>query len=292
MWWCDQFNIPHFCFCTRWGLCFRIHVTKCTRCGLLQLFHYRCWMYSTIFTPLYLFLSSCRFVFYCFTEVDWLIANNTTFDWICVVTSTRGSLYALIDGSDRSNILISVFEIITSDFESMEPWILNGTEVLLNATSNNPNEWIEFFAGPAGIVFSVVFTSLSASLAIFALVKLIMFLKLGMKILSIPIVSLFAEFLASSSEFFSLFLSLSLISSFNYLFFFSHFNNNNSWINRYIRMIQSFICSLSLNRSFCIVLCWVKFVLLLLLMWLTCFEHFLGAYMQYYSHSVFLSLYL
>jgi hypothetical protein len=116
---------------------------------------------------------------------------------IGVTSEAPGTLYFRVDGSNQSNILIPVFELSASDFAPLQAAIINGTQVLVNVTFGNPNQWVAFYTGPAGIVFAAIFVPVSAALAIFALVKLIIILKGGMKVLSVPIFALAAEFAAS-----------------------------------------------------------------------------------------------
>jgi hypothetical protein len=117
---------------------------------------------------------------------------------ICLVVSSQpGTLYFLVDGSDRSDISIPVFEILTSHYEPIQAAIQNGTEVFLIASPNEPNEWVSFYTGPAGIAFEVVFVSINAALAIFAAVKIILLLMNGMNFISVPIITLLLEFVAS-----------------------------------------------------------------------------------------------
>lgn len=113
-----------------------------------------------------------------------------------VVSSVPGTLYFLVDGSNRSDILIPVFEISSSDYSPIQNAIQNGSEVLLIATSGDANEWVTFYTGPAGIVFAVIFVPLNAALALFAIVKLALILKRSRKFLSVPVISLLIEFVA------------------------------------------------------------------------------------------------
>jgi hypothetical protein len=120
------------------------------------------------------------------------------FAFVCLVVSSEpGTLYFLIDGSNRSDISIPIFEILASSYEPIQAAIQNGTEVRLIALTNEPNEWVFFYTGPAGIIFAVVFVSISAALAIFAAVKIILLLINGMKFVSVPVISLFLELIAS-----------------------------------------------------------------------------------------------
>jgi hypothetical protein len=131
-----------------------------------------------------------------------------------VVSSEPGTLYFLVDGSNRSNILIPVFEISSADYAPIQAAIRNGTQVLLVATMGDPNAWVTFYTGPAGIVFAVVFVSISAVLAIFAMVKIVLILRAGMKVLSVPVIALFIEFFASVLR---CFVTVDIIGAFRFL---------------------------------------------------------------------------
>jgi hypothetical protein len=123
-----------------------------------------------------------------------------TLNQIAVNSESPGTLYFRIDGSDQRDIVIPVFELSWNDFEQIRDWVMNDTEeVLLVATFDDPNLWVEFYTGLAGIVFAVVFVCVSAALSVFAAIKLVLFLKNGMKILSVPVIALFAEFVSSVS---------------------------------------------------------------------------------------------